>query len=131
MRQLGGVLIAHALVYGRQALPWPVRDRDYVVRYRWRDAPDEEFALIAESVTDEGPPPRDDVLRVPTHALLEGRKVLVVAGDALEERTVELGLRNWDFAEVVDGLAQGDRVVTSLDRADVRAGARVEVVGSE
>ncbi len=25
-----------ALVYGRQELPWPLRDRDYVVEYRWR-----------------------------------------------------------------------------------------------
>lgn len=53
-----------ALVYGRQVLPWPVRDRDYVVRYRWRDTPEGEFALLAESVTGVGPAPREDAVRV-------------------------------------------------------------------
>jgi HlyD family secretion protein len=71
---------------------------------------------------------REQVLRIPTGALIEGRRALVVGADGvLVERTVELGLRNWDFVEVRAGLAAGDRVVTSLDRAEVRAGARVTV----
>jgi len=70
---------------------------------------------------------RDDVLRIPTSALLSGDKVLVVEDDRLVERSVETGLRNWDLTEVRGGLAAGDRVVVSLDRAEVRAGARVTV----
>ena len=70
---------------------------------------------------------RDDVLRVPTYALLEGNRVLVVVSDKLEERTVETGLRNWAFTEVRSGLAEGDQVVVSLDRPEVKAGARVRI----
>jgi len=66
----------------------------------------------------------DDVLRVPAHALLEGDRVLVLREDHLEERQLEIGLKNWDYAEIVEGLSEGERVVVSLDRVEVRAGAR-------
>jgi HlyD family secretion protein len=69
----------------------------------------------------------DGVLRIPTGALLSGDTVLVVDDDALVERAVGVGLRNWDVTEVVSGLAEGDRVVTSLDRPEVKAGARVTI----
>ncbi|MCL4838016.1 MAG: efflux RND transporter periplasmic adaptor subunit [Thermoanaerobaculia bacterium] len=67
---------------------------------------------------------RDGVLRVPTSALLAGGKVLVLDGERLAERQLALGLRNWDFTEVTSGLAEGARVVVSLDRPEVAAGAR-------
>jgi HlyD family secretion protein len=67
---------------------------------------------------------REDVLRVPTSALLEGGKVLIIEKGRLVERTLELGMRNWDFTEVKGGLAVGDRVVVSLDRPEVKPGAR-------
>jgi HlyD family secretion protein len=70
---------------------------------------------------------RDAVLRVPTGALLSGDKVLVVEGGRLVERAVETGLRNWDLTETRSGLAEGDMVVVSLDRAEVKGGARVTV----
>lgn len=68
---------------------------------------------------------RDDVLRIPTSALMPGSRVLVLTeGGVLEERKVEAGLSNWEFTEAKGGLARGDRVVTSLERAGVKAGAR-------
>jgi HlyD family secretion protein len=68
---------------------------------------------------------RDSVLRIPTTALMPGNRVLVLAeGGALEERRIEAGLSNWEFTEVRNGLARGERVVTSLERAGVKAGAR-------
>ena len=69
---------------------------------------------------------RDDVLRVPSAALLEGGRVLVLEGGALVEKSLRLGLRNWDFAEVTAGLDAGARVVVSLDRPEVKAGAKAE-----
>ena len=72
---------------------------------------------------------RDGVLRVPTSALMEGGKVLILAGGRLEERQVETGLENWDFTEIVSGLEPGLEVVSSLDRAEIRAGA--EAVAAE
>lgn len=70
---------------------------------------------------------REDVPRIPTQALLEGGKVLVVDEGRLAERVVAIGLKNWDVTEVVSGLTTGDLVVVSLDRPEVTAGARVRV----
>jgi len=66
---------------------------------------------------------RKDVVRIPTSALLEGGRILVAGADGkLEERTIKTGLANWEFTEVVEGLKAGERVVTSLERAGVKAG---------
>ena len=67
----------------------------------------------------------DGVLRIPTSALLPGNRVLLLGAEgALEERSIAAGLSNWEFTEVKSGLARGDRVVTSLERPGVKAGAR-------
>jgi HlyD family secretion protein len=66
---------------------------------------------------------RQDVVRVPTSALLEGGRVLVLADGKLAERKVRTGVANWEYTEIVDGLAAGDRIVTSLEREGVKAGA--------
>jgi HlyD family secretion protein len=67
---------------------------------------------------------REGALRIPTAAIAEGGKVLLLKDGALVERTVTTGLRNWRFAEVRGGLAEGDLVVTVRDTTDIRAGAR-------
>ncbi len=67
----------------------------------------------------------DNVLRVPTPALMPGNRVLLLGADGLlQERRIETGLANWEFTEVKSGLDRGDRVVTSLEREGVKAGAR-------
>jgi HlyD family secretion protein len=67
----------------------------------------------------------NDVVRVPTPALMPGNRVLVLGADAmLEQRKIEPGLTNWEYTEVRSGLSRGDRVVTSLEREGVKAGAR-------
>jgi HlyD family secretion protein len=66
---------------------------------------------------------RENTLRVPTSALLEGGRVLVLEGGRLAERRLRTGLANWEYTEVLDGLAAGDRIVTSLEREGVKAGA--------
>ena len=70
---------------------------------------------------------RDNVLRIPTAALQEGGKVLVYDADSgkLVEHVVKTGLANWEYSEVLDGLQAGDRIVTSLEKAGVKAGAKV------
>lgn len=68
---------------------------------------------------------RESVTRIPTSALMPGNRVLVLpASGGLEERKIETGLANWEYAEVKSGIAAGERVVTSLDREGARAGAR-------
>ncbi len=67
---------------------------------------------------------RDNVVRVPTSALQEGGRVLVAGTDGtLQERRIKPGLANWEFTEVLEGLAAGDKVVTSLEREGVKPGA--------
>jgi len=69
---------------------------------------------------------RANVIRIPTAALLDGVKVLVLraSDERLEERQVRTGLSNWDNTEITGGLKAGEQIVTSLDRTGVKAGAR-------
>ncbi|TSA16642.1 MAG: efflux RND transporter periplasmic adaptor subunit [Betaproteobacteria bacterium] len=67
----------------------------------------------------------DDVVRIPTPALMPGNRALVLGTDGLlQERRIETGLANWEYTEVKSGLSKGDQVVTSLEREGVKAGAR-------
>lgn len=66
----------------------------------------------------------DRVLRVPASALLQNQRVLVLVGGELVERSIEIGLRNWQFAEVRTGLEEGEKIVVSLDKLEIEAGAR-------
>jgi len=72
---------------------------------------------------------RDGVLRIPSYALMEGNRVLVVNEGTLVARPVTTGLRNWEFTEIVSGLTAGEPVVVSLDRAEVKEGAKVRIAG--
>lgn len=67
---------------------------------------------------------REEVLRVPADAVLEGSRVLVYRDGKLEERKIETGIWNWRSKEVISGLQEGDLVVTSIGREGVRAGAK-------
>ncbi|MGR9099169.1 MAG: efflux RND transporter periplasmic adaptor subunit [Gammaproteobacteria bacterium] len=69
---------------------------------------------------------RENALRIPTEAVLEGNKVMVVGEkNVLEERSFRPGLSNWEFTEAVSGLKEGDRIVLSVGRDGVEAGAHV------
>lgn len=66
---------------------------------------------------------RDNVLRIPSAAIREGNRVLVLGGDGvLAERVVKPGLANWAQTEILEGLSGGERIVTSLEREGVTAG---------
>jgi len=75
---------------------------------------------------------RDHVLRIPTSALLEGSRVLLYQDKTrkLEARSVKTGIANWQYTEILQGLNKGDRIVTSVDREGVQAGALVSVESS-
>lgn len=67
---------------------------------------------------------RGNVLRMPTQALIQGRRVYVLdqATGILHERKVRPGVANWEFTEVVEGLTEGELVVLSVDREGVGDG---------
>jgi HlyD family secretion protein len=72
---------------------------------------------------------RDNVLRIPTYALMEGSRVMVIKDDQLVARPVTTGLHNWKYTEITSGLTESEQVVVSLDRPEVTPGARVVVTG--
>ena len=69
----------------------------------------------------------EGVLRIPGYALLEWDHVLVLREGRLARVAVKTGLKNWDFVEVTGGLSEGDLVVVSLDRPEVKEGARAVI----
>ncbi len=73
---------------------------------------------------------REDVLRIPTAALIQGNKAMVIEEGVLHERQLEVGIRNWNFTEVSSGLAAGESVVVSLDQAGIEDGASAEAVSA-
>jgi HlyD family secretion protein len=70
---------------------------------------------------------RPQALRIPTESLLEGRRVLrydPVAG-LLREVQLRTGLANWRWTEVLDGLADGERILASLEQSGLADGVAV------
>jgi HlyD family secretion protein len=70
---------------------------------------------------------RDQILRVPTEAVLEGYRVLVYDPNSrtLDERQFKPGLANWKYTQVASGLESGEMIVVSVEREGVEAGADV------
>jgi len=70
---------------------------------------------------------RDDVLRIPSYALIEGKRVFAVQDGRIVSVPVTTGLSNWEYTEIDSGLEAGDLIVVSLDRVEVKEGAKVEI----
>lgn len=68
---------------------------------------------------------REGVLRVPTFAVADGRRVMIMKDGKAETREIETGIKNWEWTEVKSGLAEGDAVITNLDQQGLAAGVRV------
>jgi HlyD family secretion protein len=74
----------------------------------------------------------DEVLRIPSEALLDGNRVYLINDDmTLSKRTVESGLSNWRYTEITAGLAAGARVVTSTNREGLAEGVLVTIEKDE
>lgn len=67
---------------------------------------------------------RENVLRIPSQAILDGKRVLLLNPDTglLASRTIEKGVANWEYTEIRSGLKAGELVVTSVDREGVADG---------
>ena len=78
------------------------------------------YSADIEVILDE----KGNVSRIPTEAILEGNKVLVLTADTLlEQREIKTGLSNWVWTQITEGLSEGDEVVVSIDREGVEDGA--------
>jgi len=93
--------------------------------------PDETRDLLAgysadvEIVLEE----REQTRYIPTQALLPGNRVFIYhpQEERLEERTLHIGISNWDRTEITEGLQAGEQVVLSIDKPGLKNGARATV----
>ena len=69
---------------------------------------------------------RKATLRIPTQAIGGGRVLILGDDGVLQERSISTGIGNWEYTEILAGLEAGERVVISVDRAGVVAGAVAE-----
>ena len=69
---------------------------------------------------------RENTLRIPTEAVLEGNRVLVYLPDTkvIKERTFKSGISNWYYTEVISGLKPDELVVVNVDRVGMKDGAK-------
>lgn len=75
---------------------------------------------------------RENVLRVPSEAVLDKKFVFVLAGNnKLQKRDVQIGLANWDFTEIASGVKAGEQVVITPDRKGVENGVSAEIEAKE
>jgi len=71
---------------------------------------------------------KDRTLRLPAEAIMDNHRVLLIDEDnVLHEQSFQPGLSNWNFTEVLSGLKAGDRVVSSVGKEGVVAGATVRI----
>ncbi|MGD8951645.1 MAG: efflux RND transporter periplasmic adaptor subunit [Desulfobacterales bacterium] len=64
---------------------------------------------------------RKNTLRIPTHAILDGKRVFVYLPDrkVIQERSIQAGLSNWEYTEIISGLKPGEQVVVNVDRSGI------------
>ncbi|MEO8000262.1 MAG: efflux RND transporter periplasmic adaptor subunit [Arenimonas sp.] len=76
---------------------------------------------------------RDNVLTMPRIALLEDEgesAVFVVRGNKAARVPVKLGYANGEYAEILSGLKDGDRVITA-GKVAVRDGTEIQILGDK
>lgn len=69
-----------------------------------------------------------DALLIPTNLLMgrgEKRYVFVVENGSVKKRYLRLGLSNWDFTVIEDGLREGEEIISSIDILNLKDGSRV------
>jgi HlyD family secretion protein len=71
---------------------------------------------------------RENVVHVPSEALVRDEFAYVVENSRLKKRPVELGIGNWEYQEVLSGLSAGERIVTSIGIKGLEEGALVKEV---
>jgi len=74
-----------------------------------------------------------DTLVVPSQAVIEKETekiVYVSEGGRAKQRKVKLGIYNWNFTEIKEGLAEGEKVIITPDKPGFKEGVRVKIVDS-
>ncbi len=71
----------------------------------------------------------ENTLSIPTQTIMRDNFVYVIDIETmtLAKKQIEVGIGNWQYTEVTNGLSEDDQVVLSVDREGVKAGVKVEV----
>ena len=75
-----------------------------------------------------------DVLYLPTNAIIEkadGQFVFIAEKGVAREKRIKTGLSNWDTSEVIEGLREGDEVITSLEIKKFTDGTKIKVANKD
>ena len=73
---------------------------------------------------------KTDVVRVPTEAVLDGKRVFVYSASdrKIHEKEIRVGISNWDWTEVMEGLAAGEQVVVNVDKPNLTDNAPATIL---
>lgn len=75
-----------------------------------------------------------DALYLPTNAIIEkadGQFVFIAEKGVAKEKKIKTGLSNWDTSEVIEGLREGDEVITSLEIKKFTDGTKIKVANKD
>ncbi|MCX6376282.1 MAG: efflux RND transporter periplasmic adaptor subunit, partial [Armatimonadetes bacterium] len=70
------------------------------------------------------------VLCVPSEALIREEEAYVIESGHAARRKVKIGIGNWQSKEVLDGLREGEMIITSVSLKELKPGVKVRVVDS-
>jgi len=71
---------------------------------------------------------KDDVVYVPTEALIREEYLYVIEDGRAVRRDVTPGIGNWNATEITSGVEQGEQIITSISLTDLQDGVPVKVV---
>lgn len=70
----------------------------------------------------------DHALRIPSELLVDDNYVLVVDEQGyLQRKLIRKGLANWRYTEVLEGLQEGDQIVSNIGGSGVEVGAPAKI----
>ncbi|NOZ54029.1 MAG: efflux RND transporter periplasmic adaptor subunit [Gammaproteobacteria bacterium] len=71
---------------------------------------------------------KQNVLHLPTEAIFNDNQVYVYHdNNTLKKKQIKTGIGNWGFTEIISGLTEGDRVVTSIGIEGLADGVTVQL----
>lgn len=76
----------------------------------------------------------ENVLYIPTSIIVEKenkKMVFVVQNGKVAQREVKVGLWNWDYTEILEGLKEDEQVVTTLDDPALKDGKSIKIVNNQ
>jgi HlyD family secretion protein len=68
---------------------------------------------------------KDDVIAVPTEAIVREQFVYIIENGRAQRRDVTLGVGNWQYREITAGLEAGETIVTNVTAPGLDDGVRV------